>query len=1283
MKLPDFSNNRFSPFLEGNSNVPGQDPFSFMVAPVSDRTPSVTQQNMNASSLYRPKPRPFKPMKSNNPFLHHHDEREFHHVPHPDSAFHRRMNDDRLAAHADQYQKHPGMYAKHARFASTKNHHHRQTTTNHFTKNVQNRRLNPSAAPFVPTVAAHHHRHDSSFPSARPSAQRPTQRSQQHHTAPARPRSLFPFNTRMREPTERHDAFKHDVWQRFDSRDRSDYHRRLNDSRQVVNQHLHHRRNDGINHAIGQIDQPARKIYRAKRPEPVVHDKPNTTNRDNRAPFAPPDSNRYHAQRFSVKHFSVGSNNVCNIVAHSVDRPPLSDHVMMLKNLVNLLKNHDIILIIDGPHTTWHHDSLVTDYFFNKSIAILPFIVTQRNQEIEFMLNDKFSNFTHGPTVYSNNRLRLPPQRSRRDRPFLNPHGPPQYAFMATGGHNLRPRPPRDPTDNAPSASTAPAVQPNGDPDGVPPPVNETIVQPPTPEEQLLRPPPRLETPVETVEDDDAQSLQVEDLPSWEPAPSYRESFRPPTPPRRDPSKIHGTTYQGNTEDPIGGWDDEPSSGSPSEMKEAEDDDFSTNTKLKTSVEPGIVPTLDEYTLMAITTYLESLPQTLLNNPSDYVARQEIPIFQHLVDILVAHVHDERYHNNLDDAGDVLILIQLVGEIGAIAARAGQGSDSFARYSFPRDYRRYLGLFRRNCMENGVYLPTLPFPEFPEPVPAPATGTANLEINLIDLTLSPQRSPQVVNHDNWLQPPQENKTHVSKSLPVIVEEQPSCPTDDVNYDEDHEDPQAPPKKSAPKSLDRPPSNFPPHRRNDEDDDDDFDGFPPRRQSTGRSHSFDSPTKRHYNGGLTDDESPPTPPKKSKTESSSAEPEPKVSGDLTSRLLKAAKNVGMKPLDMVSDPTLRRTRFNTWSTLLRIVLSSQPETESMFADANSITKLNDKVDACVFQLILAKCGSTAMSSIESSGTTSGFEAFTNLRRQCAQVNESLQSAAFQALLNVRWSDSETASAFLVRYHSLLNKCQHLGLKFNEKDKVRFFFGATHRLSRASPYYVRMELLNSRREYHQDTLTLADVESNLYAFDEEMNNNKLASSTRKAYKEENALFTQRSSNQQTNKHKQSRPEWKPHNPNATCGYCGRIGHFTRDCLKKQREQRITAPDADDKRPQRNRLSRDRSSGKSRSTRYGNRDRRSDNQRDHPKGQSKTPICFKCNQPGHYAPDCPNPRQGSTHKAPAIEPCWPTEIWNISRLTPRRPSTLVLLHPSKCDKQHIEPQLSIFQDRLHRWS
>ena len=123
---------------------------------------------------------------------------------------------------------------------------------------------------------------------------------------------------------------------------------------------------------------------------------------------------------------------------------------------------------------------------------------------------------------------------------------------------------------------------------------------------------------------------------------------------------------------------------------------------------------------------------------------------------------------------------------------------------------------------------------------------------------------------------------------------------------------------------------------------------------------------------------------------------------------------MKPLELVSDPISRQSKFNTWTMHLKIVLNSFEETQPMLENIPLIFQLPPQVDQAVFQLILAKCGHLAMNSIESTNHTSGYQAYVNLQCQCAQVNEQLQETAKQALFSIKWHETETATIFLHKF-----------------------------------------------------------------------------------------------------------------------------------------------------------------------------------------------------------------------------------------------------------------------------
>ena len=406
MKTNYLTNNRFSAFAnESNHYVHGQDPFSFMVAPVDDRNTCSFTTPVNASSqayassdYHHPPPRPFKAMKM-NPFNVHHGDDEFHHEPHANAAYNQRMHDDRMHAHANQFEKHPGVYTKHPSFASSKNHNH-QTSKTHSREMSNPRRLIYPADQSVPQVAAqHYHQRDSNYMNDDTTM---NSRSFFSPTPSSTNQRSFPFNNRDKNPIARHPTFKKDVWHNFDSRGRAAYHQRLNDSHNTINHHVQSRPHQMAN--MANMNTP-------QRPKPLVANNANSTNRNNCAhPRSPHISMREQDLTFSInKHFPANTNNV-SLVIPRPNRYTKTDHNVSLSNLVTYLKTVDIILLQDptGQHDG-QHNSLIQRFFYHKSIALLPAIVKRDHQSIEFVLDQYFRNTTHGTSVYSNNRLQATP----------------------------------------------------------------------------------------------------------------------------------------------------------------------------------------------------------------------------------------------------------------------------------------------------------------------------------------------------------------------------------------------------------------------------------------------------------------------------------------------------------------------------------------------------------------------------------------------------------------------------------------------------------------------------------------------------------------------------------------------------------------------------------------------------------------------------------------------------------------------------------------------------------
>ena len=306
MKFTKANSNRFLSLAEREHQVHGQDPNSFMVAPVDDRTSNVKMNDVS-SSAKRTSPRPFTPMhRRNKPFQLYYADEEFVHVPHPNDDHHRRLQEARMNAHVEHLERHPGMYANHSHRASKQD--HPMTTKTYPRKPKQPRRLNynTSAEPFVPSVAAHTHHHDP-VPRASPrtNAGRATTNNQTQGP-PKQQRRLFPFNTKTRTPAQRSPTFKRDVMEHFSSHDRREYHERLDANYQAVNQHFHQQANRNTRNVI---------TPNKTRHQPLARNNQDSTYRGNCAPNTTPQTYRRtyipadQQSWFEIKQFTINKNN--------------------------------------------------------------------------------------------------------------------------------------------------------------------------------------------------------------------------------------------------------------------------------------------------------------------------------------------------------------------------------------------------------------------------------------------------------------------------------------------------------------------------------------------------------------------------------------------------------------------------------------------------------------------------------------------------------------------------------------------------------------------------------------------------------------------------------------------------------------------------------------------------------------------------------------------------------------------------------------------------------------
>ena len=707
--------------------------------------------------------------------------------------------------------------------------------------------------------------------------------------------------------------------------------------------------------------------------------------------------------------------------------------------------------------------------------------------------------------------------------------------------------------------------------------------------------------------------------------PNYKQQYRPPSRMKKSPTsnaeseltaalptirpQQQKSSHEDNDDD-MPNWDD------------IDNDPLeSTNT----SIFPfGFIPIVGDHKLSDIETYLNDLRYHSSNPTASHYDSPEFhfEVLQLLLRILRKNILDHpRIPDNHDCLHTVWYITRIIAEVGNFSTMMiiHKPRYKYERVFFIEDCERLIKILYKKTIETGFDVTTIKelaplFNNDDNP-----TSDVNQLFDFDDRTTWKYANPYVPPSSTTREQPSQTKTSPNSPLTTITKTPSKSkisirtvsgagdddPSSSSSSSDDNNDRKA--KKSKPD--DREPKNVRRTSRADDDEHESHDHFSSASSSSSNSHRSMN-ISRHSSDDSTHKNKKTSRKNKDKKE----EDRTKVDA-FTNRLLKVAKNLGMKPLEIVSDPIMRRARFNTWATHLRIVLTSFPETKRMLKDSTTIEKLDDDIDQCVYQLILAKSGTAAMNALESVDHTSGYDAYIDLRRQCAQVNEHLQQTAHQALLALQWSDTETATAFLTKFRAALAKCQHLGLRFNENQKVNQFFAITQKLTRSSIYYVRVETLRANRFLYAEPMTIADIETNLYGLDEDITNQK--SHTRRPYKEEAALYTNSGRHPKRNgKGKFSKP---PNDPNVICHYCQKPGHKAPECRQRMRDNGITPPQS---RPQPN----GRPNHKPNQNSYRNDKRPNRKPYNNTNGNSKQPRCYNCNEFGHYSSNCPKPKKSS---------------------------------------------------------
>ena len=149
---------------------------------------------------------------------------------------------------------------------------------------------------------------------------------------------------------------------------------------------------------------------------------------------------------------------------------------------------------------------------------------------------------------------------------------------------------------------------------------------------------------------------------------------------------------------------------------------------------------------------------------------------------------------------------------------------------------------------------------------------------------------------------------------------------------------------------------------------------------------------------------------SSSSSSDSEEEDKEYRTIVNSLSKSAKYYKIKELQMHSDPSIRREKFNTWVFDLKNILSTNRKTANALQNYPSqLLPLQSTIDKAL-KTILSSV-TTGMAKRIVSRSSSAYEALENLRRKCGQTSPLHLHRERLKMMLMRQTQSEKASEFI--------------------------------------------------------------------------------------------------------------------------------------------------------------------------------------------------------------------------------------------------------------------------------
>ena len=205
--------------------------------------------------------------------------------------------------------------------------------------------------------------------------------------------------------------------------------------------------------------------------------------------------------------------------------------------------------------------------------------------------------------------------------------------------------------------------------------------------------------------------------------------------------------------------------------------------------------------------------------------------------------------------------------------------------------------------------------------------------------------------------------------------------------------------------------------------------------------------------------------------------------LQRKLLKDAEHRKLRTLFYQRNPINRREQFTTWLMDLSLILNSHTQTSALITLTGDITAFHDPTcdaNQAVFALVHAYCD-RHFKNLLMRTPGRGDAALQLLQMHCARVSNVDRNYYNRQFLSTTMHSHETITVYLKRFTDVLQKSRNAGNTYSDSELIDTLLSSMQYVTNPLYLSAKAELL-TRRQRNDNTLTFADVETQLLAIDE---------------------------------------------------------------------------------------------------------------------------------------------------------------------------------------------------------